>query len=125
VSAEPAIKTDYGVRRPDVVAYKPGEAAVMSTSLSSVTYWVHSRMAILGSAGSTKPQVRVWAAEKAGVSTASVRVSALIFSWRGALCSQSAGDMKELGIPMPTLEVMSLRVFERGHTAWNCHAIRP
>ena len=29
VEAEPAIKTDYGVRRPDVVAYKPGEKAVI------------------------------------------------------------------------------------------------
>jgi len=29
VETEPAIKTDHGVRRPDVVAYKPGTEAVI------------------------------------------------------------------------------------------------
>ena len=119
VETEPAIRTDYGIRRPDVVAYKPGNEAVIVD--------VAVVCDIPGSLkdGYTRkcrkyddPQVRAWAAEKARVSTTSVSVKALIFNWRGALCSESARDMKELGIPMSTLEVMSLRVLEWGHTAW-------
>jgi len=64
------------------------------------------------------PDVRNWVSERAGVSTASVTVTALTFNWRGALCLQSAQSMGSLGIPMSTLELMSIRVLEWGHTAW-------
>ena len=119
VQREPAIRTDHGVRRPDVVAYKPGESAV----IIDVTV-VADIPGGLSDAYARKcrkyddPQVRAWAAERAGVHTASVTVSALTFNWRVALCAQSALDMKRLGISMPMLEVMSIRVLEWGHSAW-------
>ena len=119
VEVEPAIKTDNGVRRPDVVAYKPGTTAV----IVDVTV-VADLPGELPDAHARKcrkydvPDVRKWVSERAGVSTASVTVTALTFNWRGALCLQSAQSMGSLGIPMSTLELMSIRVLEWGHTAW-------
>ena len=119
VEAEPAIKTDQGIRRPDVVAYRPGETAV----IIDVTV-VADLPGELPDSHARKcrkydlPEIRTWLSKRAGVSTTSVKVTALTFNWRGALCPQSARDMKVLGITMPMLEIMSMRVLEWGHTAW-------
>jgi len=119
VETEPAIATDHGVRRPDVVAYKPGkEAAIIDVTV------VADIPGLLADANARKcrkydvPDVRKWVSERAKVSPTSITVTALTFNWRGALCSQSAQDMKKLGITMPTLEIMSQRVLEWGYTAW-------
>jgi len=111
VETKPAITTDHGVRRPDVVAYKPGKEAVIIdvTVIADVP-------GLLPDAHARKcrkydvPDVRKWVYKRAKVSPTSVKVTALTFNWRGALCSQSAQDMKKLGIMMPTLEIMSQHV---------------
>ena len=87
VEVEPAIKTDNGVRRPDVVAFKPGKSA----TLIDITI-IADIPGELSAAHDRKvrkyddPQMRTWIAEHAGVRTASVAFTSLTFNWRGSLC---------------------------------------
>jgi len=53
-----------------------------------------------------------------GIPVPMVRFTSLTFNWRGALCAESAQSMRDLGINLPTLEIMSTRVLEWGHRAW-------
>ena len=53
VEAEPAIKTDHGVHRPDVVAYKPGERAVIVYVTIVAISWESSRTLMNGKSEST------------------------------------------------------------------------
>ena len=119
VLPEPAIKTDSGVLRPDVVVFKPGEeAAVVDVTI------VADVPGELSSAHDRKirkydvPQVRTWISGQSGVPAASVFFTSLTFNWRGALCAKSAHDMRLFGIKLPMLEIMATRVLEWGHRAW-------
>ena len=119
VVREPAIKTDQGVRRPDCIAFRQGESAVVI----DVTVVADIPGEISAAHGRKirkydVTQIRTWIAGLAGVSPSVVSFTSLTFNWRGALCKESAIDMKALGISMPTLEIMATRVLEWGHRAW-------
>ena len=111
---EPAIKTDQGVCRPDCIAYRLGDSAIVITIVSDV-------LAELSADHAWKirkydePAIRTWISGLAGISEFEVSFSSPTFNRRGALCKESANDMKAFGIPMSTMEIMATRLLEWGH----------
>jgi len=124
VVREPAIKTDQGVCRPDCIAYRLGDSAIVITIVSDVLGELSADHA-WKIRKYDEPAIRTWISGLAGISEFEVSFSSRTFNRRGALCKESANDMKAFGIPMSTMEIMATRLLGVGTLPGGNPEMRP
>ena len=120
VRLELRINTSVGLRKPDLLVYKPGyQAWVIDVSIVSCTY-----------GDLDKPHLdKVAKYESCPEIAAVVRVeaeceptfSAFIMDWRGALAPTTAADMRLLELPWEDLKLLSVICVEQGSWIHRAH----
>lgn len=111
---EPRIRTGGGIRKPDIVAYKPGDTAVV------IDVTIVSDAAELDQEHGHKvryydvPEVRSFVGLLADCEPSAVGFGAAAFNWRGALSKTSSQFLSVLGIGIDSQELMSIRLLEMG-----------
>lgn len=120
VELEPRIRTSAGLRIPDLILHRTGSAVVCDLSIVS-------DLADLDKAHRMKVkkygrrEIRVWAAERAGIAPDQVTITAAIFSWRGGMAKLSWDSLMELGLDARSLEIAAIRVIEEGFGIYLFH----
>jgi hypothetical protein len=115
---EPAIPTVEGTRRPDIIAYKPGQSAHV------IDVTVVADNADLDTEHCKKmdyydrPDIRTWVGNAAQCSGADVVFSAVAFNWRGALSVLSAVALRNLGATDHDITLLAVVAVEKGYYIW-------
>ena len=120
VTVEPAIPTNAGLRRPDMIVWKD------SATCYVIDVTVVADHADLDKAYQSKVEryntqcVRDWASRVSG--TASAAISVVVFNWRGALAVPSFRLMKyDLLFNKESIELLGIIVLEKGFKTWMHH----
>ena len=120
--SEPTIKTVDGIRRPDVVAYRPGvEAWVIDVTIVNHLPGEINAAHALKAAKYKRREIRAWVSGSAKIEATNVQFTSLTLNWRGAMSSHSAEDMRKLRLTLSDLEVVSAMVLAGGYKAWQQH----
>ena len=123
---EPTFKTTRGLRKPDILAYKPDlQSVILDVAVTSDMY--------------DDPNTPHWGKVEyycqhdeitEGVTATSgcpPQFSALAISWRGCITPQSAHDLRTLGFTKSDLGLLSAITCEQGaiiHRVFNCSTSR-
>jgi len=109
---EPLIATPAGNRKPDIVAWIPGSRAVVTDVTIASDNCVLNAVHELKSKYYDVPEIRQWAADRAGCKESDVKFSAIAYNWRGAVSKKSAVDLCQFGFSMDQLRLLSVVVLE-------------
>jgi hypothetical protein len=119
VLVEASIPTPSGVRRPDLVVYVPGAWAwVLDVTIVSDNIDPSSAVRNKIEYYSRESALVAWVAERAAVDIGSVKFSAVVLNWRGAVAAETGQILQALGLTAEELVVMSVRTMEMGYKIW-------
>jgi hypothetical protein len=113
---EPRIATPAGIRKPDLVAWKPGLPAAYVIDVSIIADCVDlDRDHELKCEYYDTPAIRAYVGFLTDLNPEQVQFSALIINWRGAMSPHSSGDLTALGISKRIQEIMVVKILEKGY----------
>jgi len=121
VRVEDPIPTPAGIRRPDLVVYKAGQAA----KIIDVT--IISDAARLSDGHRSKVkyydtmEIRNHVSAYSNVNPSKVEVTSVTLNWRGALCRESDTLLTSLGFGRTEKELVSVRTVEGAYNILNAH----
>lgn len=119
VTQEPSIPTPAGLRRPDLIVYKPGLiATVMDVTVVSDNANLdesHEKKVMYYD----RQAIRAHVAQMAGIAASDVLITAVAFNWRGAVSRLSWLSLIMLGLTRGALRTLSLRVLENGYRVYS------
>jgi hypothetical protein len=114
VYREPCIKTNAGLRKPDLVVSRSGLTWVVDVTIVSdnaVLDTEHERKVTYYDVG----EIREFAAHLTGVTPEDVSFSALVLNWRGAMARRSHAWLTSLGLSTVECQVLSVATLEHGY----------
>jgi len=118
VRAEPHIRTPAGIRKPDIVAWLPGDSAVVVDVAVVSTRADLVKCHVLKQQYYDTPEIRTWVSENAECDPGKVTFTAAVFNWRGDIAKPSASDVLTLGLTREFLKLLSVVTLEKGYDIW-------
>ena len=118
VREEPQIRTPAGIRKPDIVAWLPGDSAVVVDVTVVSTGADLVKCHVLKQQYYDTPEIKTWVSEKAECDPGKVTFTAAVFNWRGAVAKPSASDLLTLGVTRDFLKLLSVVTLEKGYDIW-------
>ena len=115
------IPTSAGQRRPDIIAWKPGQAGwvidvqVVADAAAGDLHLAHSRKAAYYA---KNQDVCDWVRDLTGYAPV---FSTITSSWRGFLAAATVNTCAQLGLPKLSLNVLLTRVIEVGGRIYEMH----
>ena len=108
ITSEPAIKTESGLRRLDLIAIRSESAWVIDVSIvaDNATLDVEHQRKI---SYYNKPNIRNYVTNRSNVSEENVDFTGLIWNWRGAMSPRSWFTAKDMGLTGGSLELAGVQ----------------
>ncbi|GLV33302.1 hypothetical protein CBL_12086 [Carabus blaptoides fortunei] len=118
VIAEPRIQTHEGLRRPDIIAGRGQEVALVDAQVvfgaKSLSISHREKSAKYAS----NPDVQEYAMSTTDPRPTRLTFTSCTLSWRGVWSAESYQDLCSLGVPARVLEGITTRVLQGSHTNW-------
>jgi len=114
VELEPRIPTRAGIQKPDIVAWIPGDSAVVIDATVAADHSDLAAVHLLKVKHYDTSEIREWVCAKAQCDESGVFFSAVAFNWRGALAKPSAKDLKGFGFTLSDLRWLTVTVLKKG-----------
>ena len=107
-----------GIHKPDIVAWLPGDSAVVVDITVVSTGAELVKCHVLKQQYYDTPEIRTWVLEKAECDPGKVTFTAAVFNWRGAIAKPCTSDLLTLGLTRDFLKLLSVVTLEKGYDIW-------
>lgn len=118
VREEPILRTQQGLRKPDIVAVKEGVARVIDAQIVSGSRPLDEAHEIKRKYYSDNRDITVAIAQENDILPSSVGYTSCTLSWRGVWSPRSAADLLRVGLSKKLLGFITLRVLRGSHLNW-------
>jgi len=110
VMVQPRIPTEAGIRKPDIVAWQPSGPALVTDGTVVADHSNLGTVHVVNIKYYDTPEIRRRVSELGQCADGEIEFLAVACNWRGAICKQSAKDLKSYGFTQSDLRWLSVTV---------------